>query len=281
VSVPALQGVGVLVTRPAGQATPLCRLLEAAGATVTRLPAIDIRPTGDIPELMRVSQAGGGFDMVIFTSANAVRFGAPLLAALKVDATVLAAPMRDSPALAAQGDPTIAALGPATARALADLGHRVTVIPAGGFDSEHLLLHPLLHQMDGRRVLIVTGAHGRGLLSEELGRRGARVIIAEVYRRERAHHEAPQLEALAARLAAGEIQVVTATSAEIAASLLDAATPGLRLAFDRVHWLVPGSRVAAAVRERGLGAPLLQADSADDQDLLAAIIRWRESGSAA
>jgi uroporphyrinogen-III synthase len=107
------------------------------------------------------------------------------------------------------------------------------------------------------------------------------VIVAEVYRRERVDYEAPQLEALAARLSAGEIQVVTATSGEIAASLLDTATPGLRRAFDRVHWLVPGSRVAAAIRERGLGAPLLQADSADDQDLLAAIIRWRASVSGA
>ncbi len=261
-----MQGVGVLVTRPAEQATPLCRLLESAGATVARLPAIDIRAAADIPELLRVSQAGGGSDLVIFTSANAVRFGAPVLAAVKV---------------AAQGDPMIAAVGPATARALGDLGHGVTVIPVGGYDSEHLLMHPLLRQVAGKRVLIVTGAHGRGLLGEELCRRGARVTVAEVYMRERAHHDPRQLEALAARLAAGEIQVVTATSAEIAASLLDAATPELRRAFDRVHWLVPGSRVAAAVRERGLGAPLLQADSADDQDLLAAIIRWRERVSGA
>jgi uroporphyrinogen-III synthase len=266
VSVPALQGVGVLVTRPAGQATPLCRLLEAAGATVARLPAIEIRPAGDIREFVRLAQAGGGSEVAIFTSANAVRFGAPVLDALE---------------LTAQGGPMIAALGPATARALGDVGHEVTLIPSGGFDSEHLLLHPELRQMTGRRVLIVTGEHGRGLLGEELKRRGARVIVAEVYRRERVDYEAPQLEALAARLSAGEIQVVTATSGEIAASLLDTATPGLRRAFDRVHWLVPGSRVAAAIRERGLGAPLLQADSADDQDLLAAIIRWRASVSGA
>ena len=36
----ALHGVGVLVTRPEQQATPLCRLLEAEGALTLRLPAM-------------------------------------------------------------------------------------------------------------------------------------------------------------------------------------------------------------------------------------------------
>jgi hypothetical protein len=48
-----------------------------------------------------------------------------------------------------------------------------------------------------------------------------------------------------------------------------------------VHWLVPGARVAGALRERGVTAPILQADTAEDQDLVAAIIRWRSSVSGA
>ena len=36
----ALQGVGVLVTRPEQQAMPLCRLLEIEGASTLRLPAV-------------------------------------------------------------------------------------------------------------------------------------------------------------------------------------------------------------------------------------------------
>jgi hypothetical protein len=51
--------------------------------------------------------------------------------------------------------------------------------------------------------------------------------------------------------------------------------------FDRVHWLVPGARVAGAVRERGVTAPILLADSAEDQDLVAAIVRWRSNVSGA
>ncbi len=82
-------------------------------------------------------------------------------------------------------------------------------------------------------------------------------------------------------MSAGSVQVMTATSGEIASSLIALATPALRRAFDRVHWLVPGARVAAAVRGYGVAAPLIQADGALDQDLVSAVVRWRASVSGA
>jgi uroporphyrinogen-III synthase len=77
------------------------------------------------------------------------------------------------------------------------------------------------------------------------------------------------------------VQVITATSLEIAGNLLRLATPALRREFERAHWLVPGERIAAGLRERGLSSPLLQADSAEDHDLVAALVRWRSSVSGA
>jgi uroporphyrinogen-III synthase len=92
---------------------------------------------------------------------------------------------------------------------------------------------------------------------------------------------AAALAAVQERFAAGEMQVITATSLELGAALLNAVPLELRNEFERAHWLVPGERVASGLRELGLTAPLLQADSAEDQDLAAALIRWRSSVSAA
>jgi uroporphyrinogen-III synthase len=83
------------------------------------------------------------------------------------------------------------------------------------------------------------------------------------------------------RFTAGAVHVITATSLEIAGNLLTMATPGLRSEFERAYWLVPGERMAAGVRELGLSAPLLRAESAEDQDLVTALIRWRSSVSGA
>src|SRR5271165_1783113 len=117
----ALQGVGVLVTRPEQQAMPLCRLLENQGASTLRLPAIEIKALGNRRETAARFSALEKFDVIIFTSTNAVRFGASLLDQKR--------------------DLTLAALGPATARALNQAGYRVAIQPAGTFDSESLLLH--------------------------------------------------------------------------------------------------------------------------------------------
>ena len=154
-------------------------------------------------------------------------------------------------------------------------------LPRGTSDSESLLMHPKLERPAGQRILIVTGSNGRPFLEQELTRRGAQVVTAEVYERVPATPSLAVLASLLDRFTAGAVQVITATSLEIAASLLQLATPALRSEFEHAHWLVPGERVAAGVRELGLAAPLLSATSAEDQDLVSALVRWRSSVSGA
>jgi uroporphyrinogen-III synthase len=257
----ALHGVGVLVTRPEQQAMPLCRLLETEGANTFRMPAIEIQPTGHRREMTARLGPLTDFDVILFTSANAVRFGASLLDQKR--------------------DLCLAAQGPATARALNQAGYRVAVQPSESFDSESLLRHPRFEHPAGRRILIIKGGDGRPYLEQELARRGAQVVTADVYRRVPAAPSDAALAELLGSFIAGAVQVITATSLEIAGNLLKVATPGLRSEFERAHWLVPGDRMAAGVRELGLSAPLLRAESAEDQDLVTALIRWRSSVSGA
>jgi len=251
----------VLVTRPELQAMPLCRLLEAQGASTLRLPAVEIKALGDRRALAMRLGALESFDVIIFTSANAVRFGASFLDQKR--------------------DLTLAAIGPATARALNQAGYRVAIQPPESFDTEGLLEHPRLAHVAGHRVLLVRGGDGRQMLVQELARRGATVVCADVYERAPAVPDAAVLAVVQNRLAAGEINIITATSLEVGRNLLQLATLELRSEFERVHWVVPGERIALGLRELGLQAPLLQARSAEDQDLVAALIRWRTSVSSA
>ena len=255
-----LDGVGILITRPSHQAAALCRLFEVEGAAVTRFPAIEIQPLADTRRAARLG-AIGDFDLIIFASANAVRYGAALLEQ-----------QRDLP---------LAAIGPATARALNHAGYRVSIQPREGFDSESLLRHPKLNSIAGRRVLLVKGQGGRELLQDELQRRGAALTLAEVYRRECRMAAADELRALESRFERREIQVITATSGEIGGNLLVLATPALRRYFDAAHWLVPSARVADVLRQGGLEAPIVRAASAEDQDLVSAVVRWRSTVSGA
>jgi uroporphyrinogen-III synthase len=256
-----LHGIGVLVTRPQHQAVPLCRLLEAQGAATFRLAAIEIHPLADRRDLAARLGSLEDFDVIIFSSANAVRYGAALLEQKR--------------------DLTLAAIGPATARALNQAGYRVAVQSTQGADSESLLKHPKLSSVAGNRILLIKGSHGRELLQQELARRGAQVTVAEVYRRERAAPSAAELATVETHFARHAIQVITATSVEIAANLLALATPALRRSFEGAHWLVPSARVAESLLESGCTGPVLKAHSAEDQDLVSALVRWRASESGA
>ena len=254
-----LQGVGVLVTRPEQQSMPLCRLLEAQGASTLRLPVIEVRACDrrTIGAQLGLIQS---FDLIVFVSANAVRFGAALLQQSR--------------------ELNLAAIGPATTRSLNQAGYRVAIQP-DDYSTEGLLNHPQLKHMSGRKVLLIQGCDGRMLLQQEIERRGAAVTAIAVYERVPARMDAPALSDLQARLKADEIQVVTATSLDIGGRLLELASSELRQALDQALWLVPSTRVAAGLRERGLRAQILKAASAQDQDLVSALLGWRSRASEA
>jgi uroporphyrinogen-III synthase len=193
-------------------------------------------------------------DLVIFTSANAVRFGAAILQQWSASET--------------------AAIGPATARALQHAGHRVSIMPDSGYDSESLLADPRMQRVDGKRIALIKGAGGRERLAKELRQRGATVDEIAVYQRLQPSPSPQALRQLTDLLDAEALQVVTVTSLELADNLLAMLPTDLRTAIGKLAWLVPSERIAAALRERQLTTKLLRADSADDEDLVAALASW-------
>lgn len=256
-----LEGVGVLVTRPQPQSSPLCHRLALEGARAVCFPTIEIEACGEPRALLTSLAAMGALDLIVFVSANAVRFGAGLLEQ-----------RRDAP---------LAAIGPATARALNQAGYRVALQPDEGYDSESLLRHPRLKSAAGKRILIIKGEGGRELLEQELARRGALLERLEVYRRVPRTPSATELAALEREFAAGALHVVMVTSLEIGERLLALATPTLRAALERVPWVVPTRRVGEGLAQHGLGAPLLLAASAEDQQMVGALLAWRAGESGA
>ncbi|MBU2641001.1 MAG: uroporphyrinogen-III synthase [Gammaproteobacteria bacterium] len=238
----------VLVTRPLQQATALAQAIRSAGGSAFVFPALEIEsvPIATLSEpLLRLAEA----DCVIFISPNSVQFGMAAIGAL--------------PPLA-----QCFAVGPGTARALAEHGV-VDVITPNGQDSEALLALPQLHEVAGKRVVIVRGVGGRSLLADTLRERGATVDYLECYRRVRPDADAT---ALLANWQAGDIDAVTVTSAEtlhnLATLLGDAGRPLL------VHTplFVPHEKIAAAARQFGIAQVI--ATAGGDAGLVDGLINW-------
>lgn len=246
-----LKGRGILVTRPAHQADALCALIEAAGGTPLRFPVLEIHPAAD-PGIVRTGLTRlNDYDLAIFVSANAVLHTLQALA-----------PRPWPPHVA------IAAVGAATARALAQRGLQVAHCPQREFTSEALLELPELQRMQGKRVLILRGDGGREHLREALTARGAQVDYLEVYRRAQPDIDpAPWL----ARLAAGEIAAVLITSNESLRKLLAiVGTLGMTL-LRETPLIVGNARTRDLAREAGFDGAVLVAADATDVAMLAAL----------
>lgn len=250
-----LAGTRVLVTRPAAQCAGLAAAIEMRGGEAVVMPLVEIAPPRDEARARAVLGELDGFDLVIFTSRNAVERG-------------LAMAREAAPALARR---TVAALGEASAAALGAAGVTGVLIPRGGNDSEALLAMAALGEdaMRGRRVLVVKGEGGRELLGRTLAARGATVIFAEVYRRRR-----PAAAALEP-LGAARADALVITSAESLDNLLALADERCRSALAGMACVAISERVARRIHAAGLGAAVVVADRADDEALADALVAWR------
>lgn len=243
---------GVLVTRPAGQAAQLGEGLRAAGFTPLHLPTLAIE-AADPAVAIAALRAALPCELAIFISTNAVQHALPAIAA-------------------AGGLPAgcpVAAVGPASARALAAAGFSKVLTPAARFDSEGLLELAQLHEVAGRRVVIFRGQGGRTLLADTLTARGADVRAVACYRRVAAG-DAGDAGQLAAWLAGDAIAVLTATSRASLDGLLTLAGPAAAQ-LKTLPLVVLSAALANHARHAGFSGPILAAGEASDAGLVTAV----------
>lgn len=228
-----LQGLRVAVTRPdpAPQTDPLSELLSAEGAVPVPVPLVRIERPPDRTALLACAAVVDGYDWIVFTSANGVRFFAEAL--LQVGGE------------GAKPGARIAAVGPATADAVtAQLGWDVAVVPDRFTGAAVAAAMAAVAPLAAARVLWPKAVEAREFLGRDLLAAGARLDAPHAY----ATRALPEGAAeLARMLAEGGVDVVTLTSPS-AARCLARAQPRMR----GVVVAVIGPSTAEAARDAGL-----------------------------
>jgi len=238
-----LAGRTVAVTRARAQASGLARRLQAFGARVIEAPVISIRglpgpPLDPTP-----------YDLVCLTSPNAV-------AALFERLAGPNHPPGDARALAGA---RVAAIGFATARALADHGILADVLPERSV-AEALV--EALAEVPVRRALIARAREARDVLPEALSARGAEVDVLALYE--------TVAEPLPARTLQAALQAdyITFASSSSVRFFLAAASAGLSPATRVVSI---GPITSETLREHGM-QPHVEAARHDVEGILEALL---------
>lgn len=231
-----LAGRLVVVTRPRVQAQAFATLLEEAGATVLLAPTIVIEPPLSWEPLDRALGALDRYRWAVFTSVNGVEMTRRRLEHLGQAAGALRG-LR------------LAAIGPATAGALRDLGLEPEVVPEE-YVAEGLAERLLGLIRPGERVLLARAAETRDVLVRELEGAGASVDEVPAYRTRPAREDAGELRRA---LAGGGVDVVTFTSSSTVRHFADLFTPeDLARLLSGVTVACIGPVTRATARERGL-----------------------------
>jgi len=244
-----LAGRRVIVTRPAGQEAELVALVRAVGGQPLHVPVIEIVDPPDWTPLDAALERLDTYDWIVLASANGVRGLLARLRSAGLDGRAL-------------GTARLAAIGPATQRALEEAGYVCDLVPAD-HHSEGLLA-TLVGEPAGSRFLLVRAATGRDVLPRGLADAGHHVDEVAAYSSEPI---ASLDEATAAATAEGGgwITVTSGAIVESAARLF-----GGRLRAWRIASLSPVT--SAALRRFGL-EPAVEAAEPNAAGLVAAIVR--------
>lgn len=249
-----LSGRRVLLTRPDGQGEEIAAAVGALGGTCLRAPLVRITAPATWEPLDAAIRAADTFDWIVFSSANGVRGFADRLRAAGRDARAL-------------GTARLAAIGPATKRALAEARLACDLEPARS-DSEGML-EALLPTLRRGRVLLVRAERGREVMRPGLEAAGHAVTEAAAYAARPIERLAPEVEALLADAPIDWVTVTSGVVAETAARLFAGRLAGWRIASI--------SPVTSRVLE-GLGFPPdCEAARPDGAALVAAMAVWESA----
>lgn len=253
-----LSGVTVVVTRPSHQAEALCQSIEALGASALRFPVIEISPSTNTKKLKAQLEHLPNFQLAIFISANAVFATMQVLESQQAWPTGLA----------------IAAVGQATAKAIAANGQIVSLVSPEPYNSEALLGLPDLQSMHGQRVIIFRGNGGRELLADTLRERGAQVEYAESYQRVMPDTDTSDLFQLWDE---GGSMPIVVTSNEGLKNLHSMIGLTHQQSLLTSPLIVVSQRAVALAKELGFTKKPVVAKNASNEGILTAIKQWKKA----
>ena len=227
----SLRNRTILITRRREQAGEMIREIERKGGRAVVVPMIATGPPASWTACDAALRRIGEFDLVVFTSVNAVESFVPRAESLGVSRAVLA----KTPA---------AAVGETTAGALAARGFPVAAVPES-FSGADLTL-ALGGSLEGKRVLLPRGNLALDTVSDALQASGAVVESVTVY--STGKPEGREQENVVRRVLAGEFDVLTFASPSAAANFAALCGPD-ELAGVRDHATIAviGPTTAAAL----------------------------------
>ena len=250
--------LNVLVTRPQGQADALVSAIDGLGARASHYPVMRISALSDPERIQRCKQpilALDEYQQVIFISTNAVYFGMEWIEQywpqLPLGIKWYGIGKRTSEQLSA-------AAVPLTNTASSE---------RGAMNSEALLQHESLQQLQGQKLLIIRGVGGRDYLQQQLQQRGGRVDYAECYQRSLVDKPLGEINSFIDERGINTLCINSVESLENFCTLLG--SDGL-LRVKKFSLLVPSKRVAVAAQQAGF-ENIIQATNASDEAMLTAL----------
>lgn len=198
-----LIGTRILIGRAKHQAGSLSAELRKLGAEVIEIPFIEIRKPRSFRPLDSALKRLSSYDWLILTSVNGVEAmwarlekllrrnqksdykgaGAGPSLALELPWKSGASAPRSRPkkeeCLAAEAHLRIAAIGPATKKALEERGLPVDVVP-DQYVAESVV-SSLKSEVKGKRVLLIRAKVARDVIPRDLRKAGAQVDVVEAY----------------------------------------------------------------------------------------------------
>jgi uroporphyrinogen-III synthase len=161
-----LVGTRILVGRARHQAGSLSASLRSLGASVIEIPFIEIRKPQSYRPLDDALKNIRNYDWLILTSANGVEAMWERVRKLRIT-------RRNLKHL------QIAAIGPATKKAIVKHGLKVKMVPEE-YVAESVV-KGLRDKVNGKRVVLIRAKVARDLIPEELRAAGAEVDVVEAY----------------------------------------------------------------------------------------------------
>jgi uroporphyrinogen-III synthase len=238
-----LAGCRILVSRAKKQAGILSSALRELGCRVIEIPFIELRKPSSYQPLDSALRNLATYDWLVLTSVNGVEALFARLAKKKIDASALA-------------HLKIAAIGPATRKAIGQHGLRVAVTPKE-YVAESVVAS-LQRRVKGKRVLLVRAKIARDVIPRELRNYGADVDVVEAYETVTPKSSEKRLRALLANRTLRP-HAITFTSSSTVKNFVELL--GLRSAravlkkparYHGVHTASIGPVTSATLREFGL-----------------------------